>query len=352
MAAPNSSPQPSAPPAEAQEPAAIVCAEDGDVILVLQNGKRLRVLAGVLSRVSPVFKTMLGPNFLEGQAPRSAEDPKELKLPDDSADAMNVLARFTHGLPSGPEAYDRWMMLPFSTLVLELGVLADKYDCTTAASMAAEVLMLRHVAHMKHDPSAIVSKTTVDAYGKLAVAAFMLRMDNFFAFFTRRLVLDAVASFGQLFETQEYGVLPSNITPSLEEQRTAVREVLVATVASQAHGMCQHCSRKSTGGTYATELARLLGLPHRPPPWSEHRTRNVLHGLYICKPVKLGYEYTCNHPNTSKLETFQLHKICHAASERAYGLCLTCARQNKLQLNCEHVSELKARSMNDPFIQA
>ncbi|KAK5726165.1 hypothetical protein LTR17_012980 [Elasticomyces elasticus] len=65
----------------ASTPKNITLAEDGDVILILR-GRHFRVSSGVLSLASPEFKTMLGPNFLEGQAPRSAEHPKEITLED------------------------------------------------------------------------------------------------------------------------------------------------------------------------------------------------------------------------------------------------------------------------------
>ncbi|KAK5674439.1 hypothetical protein LTS10_012827 [Elasticomyces elasticus] len=354
MAAPSPGAQPSAPQTVPQKPAETVCAEDGDVILVLQDGLRLRVSAVVLSLVSPVFKTMLGPNFLEGHAPRTAENPKEIQLPDDSATAMILLARLTHGLPSGPKAFENSMLLSLPTWLLELGVVADKYDCIAAVTMAAQALMLHHVARMKFETSATISKPTVDGYAKFAAAAFLLRMDTLFAFFTRRLVLDAVRSFGEIFATQVHGLVPSSVILGLEEQRTAVREYLLATVADSAQGKCKNkfCFWKATGGTYPAELARLLSLHRWPPPWSAHRVRSVLQRLYTTsEPLALVNEYRCKHPNPSFLSILELQQICHTVSERAWGLCLDCARQDKLQSRCEHIKELKVCPMNDPFIQ-
>ncbi|KAK3627918.1 hypothetical protein LTR56_018908 [Elasticomyces elasticus] len=354
MAAPSPGARPSAPQTEPQRPAEIVYAEEGDVILVLQNGKRLRVLAAVLSLVSPVFKTMLGPKFLEGQAPRTAKDPKEIQLPDDSVDGIVLLARFTHGLPSGAKPFKNSTLQFLSTRLLELGVAADKFDCIPAVTLAAEALMRRHAAYMDFEYTAAVSKPTVDGYAKFAAAAFLLQIDNLFTFFTRRLVLDAVDSFGEIFEMQVHGLLPPNVILGLEEQRSAVREYLLATVADSAHGQCKSkfCSFKAKGGTYPTELARLLSLPRWPPPWSAHRIRSVLQKLYKCESLALGNEYPCGHSDPSRLGSLELQQLCHKVSEQARGLCLTCARQDSLQSKCEHINELKAFSMNDPFMQA
>ncbi|KAK5695121.1 hypothetical protein LTR17_024594 [Elasticomyces elasticus] len=197
MAAPSPSPRPSAPPGEAQEPAEIVYAEDGDVILVLQSGVRLRVSAIILSLVSPVFKTMLGPNFLEGHASRTAEDPREIQLPDDSADGVTLLAQFIHCLPTAPSQTES--LANIAKMLTGLGVVADKYDCILAVSMACESIMHRYLA-----------RDTLHAYARLAAAAYSLDMESAFAFFTRRLVLDTTASFTEVTDIEGCEILPQS----------------------------------------------------------------------------------------------------------------------------------------------
>jgi len=86
---------------EAPHPSEMVnidIAAEGDVILVLQQ-TRLRVSSAILSSASPVFKTMFGPNFLEGQGQRSAGDPREVTLHDDDLCAMTRLCRLLHHQP-------------------------------------------------------------------------------------------------------------------------------------------------------------------------------------------------------------------------------------------------------------
>ncbi|KAK4956225.1 hypothetical protein LTR10_005746 [Elasticomyces elasticus] len=264
------------------------------------------------------------------------------------------MVRLTHGVSNGPKPFSNSTLLSLPTWLLELGVVADKYDCIRAVTPAAEALMRRHAAYMNFESTAAVSKPTVNGYAKFAAAAFLLQIDNLFTFFTRRLVLDAVDSFGEIFEMQAHGLLPPNVILGLEEQRTAVREYLLDTVADSAHGQCKSkfCSFKAKGGIYPTELARLLSLPRWPPPWSAHRIRSVLQKLYKCDSLALGNEYSCGHSDSTTLGSLELQQICHKVSEQARGLCLTCARQDNLQSKCEHINELKAFPMNDPFMQA
>ncbi|KAF5645230.1 uncharacterized protein FTJAE_2538 [Fusarium tjaetaba] len=62
-------------------------APDGDVIFVVNNDTRVRVQSAVMKWASRVFATMLGPNFMEGQALAAAAntetDPFEIPLPEE-----------------------------------------------------------------------------------------------------------------------------------------------------------------------------------------------------------------------------------------------------------------------------
>ena len=74
----------------------VIFVDDGDVILDLATGESLRASSAVLSLASPVFKKMLGPHYLEGQASRSAEQPKHIELVDDEFAAMKLLLQLMH----------------------------------------------------------------------------------------------------------------------------------------------------------------------------------------------------------------------------------------------------------------
>ncbi|KAK3627924.1 hypothetical protein LTR56_018914 [Elasticomyces elasticus] len=121
-----------------EDPQEVTLIEEGDVILILQNGMRVRASSVVLSLASPVFKKMLGPHYLEGQAPRSAEQPKEVQLPDDDPNAMNMLLALVHF-----QDPDTKKALISPAELANLAVAVDKYDCITALALMTEALFKR-----------------------------------------------------------------------------------------------------------------------------------------------------------------------------------------------------------------
>jgi hypothetical protein len=96
---------------------------DGNIILVVgpEQNNRLRVSSLFLSVASPVFKAMFAPNkFLEGRN-LDTSNPKEISLPDDDPEAIEVLCRFIH---------HRLESLPINTRKLvKFTKLVDKYQC-------------------------------------------------------------------------------------------------------------------------------------------------------------------------------------------------------------------------------
>ncbi|KAI5360718.1 Putative BTB/POZ domain-containing protein [Septoria linicola] len=114
-------------------------AADGDLIITVGGQLELRVHSLLLKMNSPVFRTMLGPDWLEGQqlANISPATPGALSLPGDDPKAMQVLCFILHAqndqLPSRPD----------STNLLGLAKAADKYDCAQAVKFHAEAWLSR-----------------------------------------------------------------------------------------------------------------------------------------------------------------------------------------------------------------
>ncbi len=110
--------------------AMVVIDPNGDVIFVLGTDKNIKLLVSskVLSIASKPFAAMFSPRFTESKG-LSAAAPKEIPLPEDDAKAMTVLCKaIHHKLEDGDE--------PGTTLeLLEVVVLADKYDCTKLHSL-------------------------------------------------------------------------------------------------------------------------------------------------------------------------------------------------------------------------
>lgn len=86
----------------------------------------LVVSSKALALASPVFKTMFSGQFKEGidlaQA-QAASQRYQLDLPEDNAEAMEILCNIIHA------KMDRVPDLPSASCLADLAILADKYQC-------------------------------------------------------------------------------------------------------------------------------------------------------------------------------------------------------------------------------
>lgn len=159
---------------------------DGDVLLDLEHG-RIAVRADVLTRASPVFKAMLGPNFSEGQASRAAANPKIITLEDDDIESMTTLCILLHKDLSTVHlnASDELAETADPFHVFNIALLADKYalvdylkDDIAPALLAPSI--------QKHKE--ITPNLSQDLH--LVVAAYLLQQAELFSLFARRLAHD------------------------------------------------------------------------------------------------------------------------------------------------------------------
>jgi hypothetical protein len=98
---------------------------DATVEAVLKSKRRVRVDSHTISAFSPVFRTMLGPNFREGQRQGTAENPKEIEFPDDDHVAMSILCHMLHLKPC-EHLLRHQPYIDLAKRVLQLAMLADK----------------------------------------------------------------------------------------------------------------------------------------------------------------------------------------------------------------------------------
>jgi hypothetical protein len=106
-------------------------AADGDVILVVGPERlKLRVHSLNLKATSRPFSAMLGPIWKEGRDLLQDES-VEILLPEDNAKAMEYICAVTHQNKMMPHT-----MTPLD--VLEVAVVADKYDLVDALRFASE----------------------------------------------------------------------------------------------------------------------------------------------------------------------------------------------------------------------
>ncbi|KAK4898064.1 hypothetical protein LTR27_004450 [Elasticomyces elasticus] len=153
---------------------------DGDIILAVSGSLELRVSSVVLSMTSPVFKTMLGPHFAEGQALRRNMTglPHVVTLPDDGAEPMKTLCLVSHHQTKA--IHFSSCTVARATFVIELVDLADKYDCMDIIRLPAASWL------------AAVNIESLIRTKKIACAEAAFKLDDatFFGRCTKTLVLD------------------------------------------------------------------------------------------------------------------------------------------------------------------
>lgn len=166
-----------------------VVARDGDVLLALKE-TTIRVSSVHLTGLSPFFKVMLGPNFSEGQAARSALVPKRIEMPDDDSVGMVLLCYYVHSglervqpLITGFKYYQD--IMPTTERIAQLAVAADKY-------FLLDYLKERDMSRLFHPfrKAGIRYGLTLEQMADLAVAAYLFGQDDLFSLFTRCLILD------------------------------------------------------------------------------------------------------------------------------------------------------------------
>lgn len=144
----------------------------GDILfLVGPKEKQVRVHSLTMARTSPVFAKMVGPNFSEGQslANRGIE-PVAIKLPEDDPCAFVFICSAVHGISLDT--------MPDSKQLLDVAILADKYDFIKALRYASQYWIQKFSDYKKSD----------DLW-RVLVSAYMLGDARGFQRISRQLVL-------------------------------------------------------------------------------------------------------------------------------------------------------------------
>ncbi|KAK3937431.1 hypothetical protein QBC46DRAFT_392642 [Diplogelasinospora grovesii] len=174
----------------------------GDVVLVIgPEKKRFRVHSLLLCAASPVFRVMLDNQFFQEGGARSPEAPKNVALPEDDAEALEIILNVLHY--RADEVDDP--LAPAS--VLRVAIATDKYDLTPSLK-----LVIRD--WLKCD-----GVTDATELWQLAIAACWLGNDIAFEAITRSLLQRYGGSFIKLGETDR---MPPDVRvrlPALMEER-------------------------------------------------------------------------------------------------------------------------------------
>lgn len=151
---------------------------DGDTILVIgPDEARLCVQSCLLQAASKVFKAMFGPHYKEGQRSGLSGSMKEIPLPEDDVDAMTIICAVIH------HRNDMILGEMSSSKVLQISVVADKYDCKVA---------LKHATHHWLDHQNVVS---MEELMELMTAAYLLDQAEAFSAITYTLMMKHTGSY-------------------------------------------------------------------------------------------------------------------------------------------------------------
>jgi hypothetical protein len=148
-----------------------VIAPNGNVILVVgPHERRIQVSSSVLQNASKYFCNMFGPHFLEGQD-LGGNDPKEIVMPDDDANVLEIICNIFHLRNDAvPETLS-------PTVILEIAVAADKFDCIVAIKLASTLWLVPKENH------------SIIELGQLMAAAYVLNNARSFKEITLSMIL-------------------------------------------------------------------------------------------------------------------------------------------------------------------
>ncbi|KAK5726166.1 hypothetical protein LTR17_012981 [Elasticomyces elasticus] len=322
----------------------IVLAEDGDVVLVIQKMQRIRVSSTVLALASPVFKQMLGPHFLEGQAPRSAEQPTEIQLPEDGTWEMKVLLAWMHHHDID---IDMSRCNCDAVYVTRIAAHIDKYACSSALRLTAEAVLNRRLENINslYKTSAIFRHVAWTAK-----AAYLLGAGDLFTRCTRRLILDGIGPYSDIpslaadVDLANREILPVTVLLAMEEQRSRVRSLLLYEVSMISEGcVSRNCTAVATSSTFPQSMAETQDTLRWPPTWGDTSLSRVLRDLEG-KDVEFEQKLSCRHQPIQRIAQSAFSYIRMRIEEEVYGVCFDCARQDKMQSTCEHTKELKNKA--------
>ncbi|GME28308.1 hypothetical protein GTA08_BOTSDO05869 [Neofusicoccum parvum] len=166
---------------------------DGDLVLDLGSRSALRVSSSVLKLASPVFRTMLGPHFSEGQNIKvaSAANPMVLPLPDTHFGAMRIICETLH--------FREPLGTPIHETLREIATLVDYYDLASSMRLQSEAWLKNSVEVMqKFDYGMFVSTNA-----GLIYCARMLDAPEAFRIITKDCILRYVGTFLQFKDADD-----------------------------------------------------------------------------------------------------------------------------------------------------
>ncbi|KAF7927965.1 hypothetical protein EAE99_005342 [Botrytis elliptica] len=297
-------------------------APDGDIILVVgPEMKRFRVHSLFLKVASKPFYAMFKWEWQEGQDLLHRDGPKEIELPADNAAALETILAIIH------HQHNEIARSITASQVLEVAIVADKYDFLGAVKFASEVLLR------------IGAKDPSDQM-RLVAAAYLFRDARAFKEITKALVLNYHGSYLDLACDEVESAMSWRVFCLLEAQRSYARsEFCQVLLEEMDSGKCAHGCDFTCRYTYPylKSLEKYKLWPKKLCDVSLSKAINLVESMP--DPIHETESGGCCHSNFHTPSwpykagpVRQLKFLCEK-----FGLCLTCVRDGvTATVGCDH----------------
>lgn len=207
----------------------------GDIMLNADDGfhppQKLRVSSCILAMSSKVFKALFSKKFAEGQAGvgRSLERRHEILVKDRSTPLKHLCMLLHHQKP-----YQSPSQTLSADALLELALVADKYDAVEAISLQAEALLS-------------VQKDRADEHGDIFLyefiaAATLLEQLEAFRFFTAQLISTHLKIPASYMPSKVVNLIPPNLLSAMRIQQSEARQEFTTEVMSLVQQFSKSCT--------------------------------------------------------------------------------------------------------------
>ncbi|GIZ45852.1 hypothetical protein CKM354_000900200 [Cercospora kikuchii] len=303
-------------------------APDGDVILVVGADKvKMRVSSVLLAKASPVFKTMFGPHFHDGQQPRGASNPIEIPLPDDSGESMHRLCKMVHLVCEQHEDFGD----PLN--IFNLAECIDKYCCAGPLRLQSSAILFNCLEF--YDFHVLADRD----FWSVTSAAYFMDCSKAFKVATTRLVYDTKGE----FDLEGFDHLPGSVIGAICEKRATTQRDFCWKLAGLGIPTCDSHRCRNQDQAFMERLANAFQIEYWPPNFAFQPLCSLL-ATTRALPDIVRARPSCVHTNSIRmLENVTFCEAAQSIEENYQGMCLGCAKTGRSSLygSCdEHARNL------------
>ena len=318
---------PSADSSAADMAEKIILDPRGDVVLLAGSPPThsVTVSFACIAAASPVFTALLSGPFSEGQVKRSIEQPQQVALPEDDAQAISDICHLLYH-----QVTDLQDASPLSAERLyQLIKTADKYDCLGVLRFQVCALAQAHFDHPD-------SKPTCGELVLRTAAAYLLDEPKYFRIATTQLVTCSNEPLSACRKLEGGEILSGGALLIMSEQRSKAHRAIISGLCDGE--FCGLCEDGVASFEYREELERTFNTTSWPPS-SEKDWKTIaemLEGMRKTKYLSCGAG--CRRVDFLELAE-EVEGICK-------GLCIVCAKEDQLDLDdgkCKHKGKGKGK---------